>query len=550
MRDDVEGQHRVLDAKQLSDDELIVRLKRCVARDRQLTAQLLEHFGEVSARGLYRDQGYPSMFHYAVHALHMSEPEAGLRIRVSRLGREFPEALRMLARGELHMTALRLLAPVLTRDNVGLLHEARFKTKQQVLELRAKHFPEPDAPARNRKLPGRTAASNARAAVCRSGPSELAKASSHRGEVADAPQSAGVEPAPGSSLVRAESRNSDARATSVRYVDRAPSFVGPVRCLEDASQNDGEHNELAVAGEAAQLPTTPSRADATVEFRLESPEPAVAIPLSEGRYMVQFTADQQLQDKLIQAQELMRHENPRGDFVAVFERALDLLIADRKKKLFGLRTSSRSRRTATPVAKAEGASANDAVQTPAAAVAAEEASVRPDELNGLHPLELDVASTERMRDSEARAQRENQRSRYIPRAVRREVMARDGYQCTFMGPEGTRCPERGRLQLDHHPVPAGCDGPSTTDNLRVCCAVHNLLAAEHFYGRDMVLQKIAATRVEVSVSKRDASCGPERAASDVGPARLETMRTLQADPLSLRKCESTDGSSRNARSSA
>jgi len=123
MRDDEAGRSMVLHAKQLRDDELIARLKRCVAQDRKLTARLLEHFGEVSARGLYREQGYPSMFHYAVLSLHMSESEAGLRIRVSRLGREFPEALQMLARGELHMTALRLLAPVLTHGNVGLLHE-------------------------------------------------------------------------------------------------------------------------------------------------------------------------------------------------------------------------------------------------------------------------------------------------------------------------------------------------------------------------------------------------------------------------------------------
>jgi hypothetical protein len=49
-----------------------------------------------------------------------SESEAGLRIRVSRLGREFPEALQTLARGELHLTALQVLAPVLTDGTIGL----------------------------------------------------------------------------------------------------------------------------------------------------------------------------------------------------------------------------------------------------------------------------------------------------------------------------------------------------------------------------------------------------------------------------------------------
>jgi hypothetical protein len=129
-------------------------------------------------------------------------------------------------------------------------------------------------------------------------------------------------------------------------------------------------------------------------------------------------------------------------------------------------------------------------------------------------------------------------------------MARDGYQCTFTGPEGNRCPERGRLQLDHYPVPDGCGGPSTTANLRVRCAAHNALAAERFYGRDLVLRKIAAARAGVSVSKDDAARGPERATTGVGPARLETKRTLQADVHSLPESESADDSTRIARSSA
>jgi hypothetical protein len=278
MRDDVQGQSWVLGAKQLSDDELIVRLKRCVANDRKSTALLVEHFGEVSARGLYRDQGYPSMFTYAVHALRMSESEAGLRIRVARLGRKFPEALRMLARGELHMTALKLLAPVLTHDNVGLLHEARFKTKQQVLDLLAKHFPKPDAPARNRKLPSRTAAVAPRPAAVQV-PPELATTSSPQASAA-----AHTQPKPGSvpaldgSVVPADALSCDAAATPGGFVDRAASFVGTLNCVRDAGKNNDEHRQLTVAGEAAQLRPAPTRAATTAEFRLESPKPAVLIP--------------------------------------------------------------------------------------------------------------------------------------------------------------------------------------------------------------------------------------------------------------------------------
>jgi hypothetical protein len=94
--------------KQLSDQALVLKLVQTVQEDRCTTVRLLVHMGEVEARGLYRDQGFPSMFHYAVHKLHMSEAEAALRMRVAKLGREFPVALEMLGRGELHLTALML----------------------------------------------------------------------------------------------------------------------------------------------------------------------------------------------------------------------------------------------------------------------------------------------------------------------------------------------------------------------------------------------------------------------------------------------------------
>jgi hypothetical protein len=140
-------------AKQLSDEALISKLSRCIREDRELSAQLLVHLGEVDARKLYRDQGFSSLFDYCVRSLHMSESEAELRIKAARIGRQFPNALEMLARGELHMTALRLLAPVLTASNTYLLKDACFKSKQEVRELLAKHFPSPDVAESMRRLP-------------------------------------------------------------------------------------------------------------------------------------------------------------------------------------------------------------------------------------------------------------------------------------------------------------------------------------------------------------------------------------------------------------
>lgn len=133
---------------------LLQRLKALLAHDRKTTARLLWHLGEVDARGLYRDAGYSTMFAYCSEALHMSESEASLRIRAARMSRDYPVVLGMVERGQLHLSALRVLSPVLTRDNhQRLLRTAVHKSKREVELLVADLAPKPDALDRLRKLP-------------------------------------------------------------------------------------------------------------------------------------------------------------------------------------------------------------------------------------------------------------------------------------------------------------------------------------------------------------------------------------------------------------
>jgi hypothetical protein len=375
------GQHLVSHAQQLGDEQLIARLKRLVAQDREVTAQLLVHFGEVDARGLYRDQAYHSMFEYAVQALHMSESEAGLRIRVSRLGRQFPVALEMLARGELHLTALKLLAPVLTRDNLWLLEAARFKSKQQVLELLAAHFPRPDAPSVIRRLPGPSLDRSAPATVQPTLP-EVSRLSVS----ASGPQPLAAE----------------------RTRESAPCALPGAPPPSVPAEHAGESNPPAPPTAAASA--APASAARSAPSSVSSFGPVTAsaasseTPLSPGRYKVQFTANQRLHAKLKQAQELLRHQVPSGDVAVVFERALDLLIAERKKQLFAQTTKPR-----TPPA---------------------DKPRKPD-------------------------------SRHISHAIRREVLAREGEQCSFVSPDGRRCGARGRLEF-HHRMPYARGGPAAT----------------------------------------------------------------------------------------
>src|SRR6266545_3232288 len=139
--------------QRLTDHELVVRVRDCVREDRRVSAQLLAHLGEIEARGLHRDLGYESMFEYAVRELHMSDSEAGLRLHAARFARKFPDSLEMLRRGELHLTAMKLLAPVLKPDHAELLKMSCLKTKQEIQLLIAKHCPQPDVPDAMRRLP-------------------------------------------------------------------------------------------------------------------------------------------------------------------------------------------------------------------------------------------------------------------------------------------------------------------------------------------------------------------------------------------------------------
>jgi IS5 family transposase len=138
----------------LDDATLLQRLHTLLARDHRTSALLLAHLGEVDARGLYRDAGYSSLFGYCVGALHMSESEAALRIRAARLARQYPDVLSHVERGELHLSALRVLAPVLTDDNrEHLLRSAVHRTKAEVEALVADLAPKPDARQLVRRLP-------------------------------------------------------------------------------------------------------------------------------------------------------------------------------------------------------------------------------------------------------------------------------------------------------------------------------------------------------------------------------------------------------------
>lgn len=173
-------------------------------------------------------------------------------------------------------------------------------------------------------------------------------------------------------------------------------------------------------------------------------------PLGNDRLSLELTVSVAFKDKLEEAQSLMRHQNPRGDVATVLERGLDLLIEQLQKQ----------RSTDSP------------------------------------------APRKRKPTRKKSRGKKTQNSRHIPADVRREVIARDGAQCTFVSANGQRCPERGFIQL-HHVQPHALGGPPTVENLRVLCGPHNRREAERVFGKDYMERVMSSSREESHRDKAD-----------------------------------------------
>jgi hypothetical protein len=143
--------------KAISSERLLERLIELVRRSSDLEADLLEHLAEVDARRLYLQEGCPSMFAYCVRVLRFAEAVAYKRIAAMRAARRHPDLLTNLRSGELHLTALSLLAPQLTAGNAAeLIAAARHRTADEIRRMLADRKPQPDLVSSVRKLPAFT----------------------------------------------------------------------------------------------------------------------------------------------------------------------------------------------------------------------------------------------------------------------------------------------------------------------------------------------------------------------------------------------------------
>jgi 5-methylcytosine-specific restriction endonuclease McrA len=180
-------------------------------------------------------------------------------------------------------------------------------------------------------------------------------------------------------------------------------------------------------------------------------------------------------------------------------RAMRMLVTGLKKRKYAAADTPPSKAASDSRMDADQGRVADEMQEPATASASHGGA----DIEG--PASSQMRSQARpssARDVAVAAPR--RRGRYIRAAVRRAVWERDGGRCTYVDATGQRCRECSALELDHRD-PYARGGPSTVQNLRLRCAVHNALTAEQEFGREfMARYKGTALRGERPVTVRRA----------------------------------------------
>jgi len=194
----------------------------------------------------------------------------------------------------------------------------------------------------------------------------------------------------------------------------------------------------------------PAAASPEPPKREEPPRQAARLatrPLSADRYQVTFTASAALADKLAQCKALLGHREPGCDQARVVELAVEMLYEQLLKERFGVGARPRASRQS------------------------------------------------------------DERTRHVPKELRREVVARDGLSCAFVDPKnGRRCGSTDRLELQHH-QPFARGGLHSAENISLFCHAHNAHAAGLDFGHEHIENAIRARSRDRSLRREAALSG-------------------------------------------
>jgi len=147
MKPSDEIRSRIEGCRQLDDESLRRDLRFLAQREHHSLGTLLIHLAEYDRRRLSEEEGYQSTYSYCVKCLGYDESGAYRRIQAARVCKRYPHILDFIISGELSLSSLLLLSPVLTDSNQEtLVSQARGKSKRELESHLAELEPRPATP--------------------------------------------------------------------------------------------------------------------------------------------------------------------------------------------------------------------------------------------------------------------------------------------------------------------------------------------------------------------------------------------------------------------
>ena len=115
----------------LSNEKLLQDIKSLMGTERETTLAILYHLIEVESRGIYRDEGYASLFDFCTRGLGYSGGSAWRRIEGAHALREKPELAELLLSGEVTLCSMATAAKALS-ENTAKVSDIVGKSKREV----------------------------------------------------------------------------------------------------------------------------------------------------------------------------------------------------------------------------------------------------------------------------------------------------------------------------------------------------------------------------------------------------------------------------------
>jgi 5-methylcytosine-specific restriction endonuclease McrA len=370
-------------------------LASMLQRERGGLVDFLLTFSDFHARKRWRELEYASGFAYLRGEFKLSEGAAYNRIVAAELVHGVPEVAAALLSGALCFSTVTQVAKVLTPENKDELLPRFFRlSRSQAEQLAVSLRPVEVIPVRDVVTAIRPASAAARAAAALTSQAEAA----------------GASPGLGADIFRlspGEAVGMDGGPPGAQL--HQVKSTRPFGC-------DSLHQLKSPLPVGCEPPPKPPRDE--IE------------PLDAQLARLHVTVSRRLLEKLDAAKDALAHACPDATAADVFERGLDLVLAQHAKRK-GL--VEKPRKEPRP-------SSTDAV----------------------------------------------------PAHVKRAVWLRAGGRCEWILPSGERCDCTRKLEYDHI-LALALGGKSTLDNVRLACRPHNLLAARQAFG-DAVMDRYAPGR--------------------------------------------------------